>query len=331
MKKSKRHIPAIIGAMFIIVAIMILASPNRCRLLEETTLEIPKGSSVTEIADVLKDNYVISSKVSFIARAVITGKKSDLKYGSFTFQPLSGYGEILDILCSQGAKRETVTVTIPEGYSVEMIIEKLVSSGLSSKSEFEKALKADYDFEFLKSIENKKGIKYRLQGYLFPSTYEFYSDESAENIIKAMLAEFQKQYDSVSSSYDDISTIITKAALIEREARLDNERKTIAGVIENRIKTDMKLQIDASVVYAITDGMYDIDRVYYKHLEVDSPYNTYKYKGLPAGPICNPGIKSIEAALNPEAHEWLYYRTDSTKNDGSHTFSVTFEEHTKKE
>ena len=105
------------------------------------------------------------------------------------------------------------------------------------------------------------------------------------------------------------------------------DRPKIAGVIENRLNTGMKLQIDATVVYAISDGMYDVNRVYYKDLEVDSPYNTYKYNGLPVGPIASPGLKSIEAALNPEKHDYFYYRTDSTKNDGSHVFSKDFEEH----
>ena len=92
----------------------------------------------------------------------------------------------------------------------------------------------------------------------------------------------------------------------------------------------MLLQIDASVVYALSDGLYDVDRVLYKDLEIDSPYNTYKYKGLPAGPICNPGLESIRAAMNPTQHKYLYYHTDTNKNDGSHIFSETFAQHTAK-
>ena len=120
---------------------------------------------------------------------------------------------------------------------------------------------------------------------------------------------------------------INRAALIEREAKLDSERTMISGVIDNRLKIGMLLQIDASVVYVISDGLYDVDRVLYKHLEVDSPYNTYKYTGLPAGPICNAGIKSIEAAMTPKEHKYLYYHTDTEKNDGSHIFSETFAQH----
>ena len=124
-----------------------------------------------------------------------------------------------------------------------------------------------------------------------------------------------------------MSEAINRAALIERESKLDSERTMISGVIDNRIKKGMLLQIDASVVYAVSDGLYDLNRVLYKHLEIDSPYNTYKYAGLPAGPICNPGIKSIEAAMTPESHDYLYYHTDNEKNDGSHIFTRTLSEH----
>ncbi|MBQ9972688.1 MAG: endolytic transglycosylase MltG, partial [Firmicutes bacterium] len=147
-----------------------------------------------------------------------------------------------------------------------------------------------------------------------------------------LLAEFQAQYSKVVDMLPDgmtMSEAITIASLVEREAKLDSERDTISGVIQNRLDIDMILQIDASVVYAISDGLYDVERVLYKDLEVDSPYNTYKYKGLPVGPICNPGIESIRAAMNPEDHKYLYYHTDTEKNDGSHIFSETYSQHTK--
>ena len=98
-------------------------------------------------------------------------------------------------------------------------------------------------------------------------------------------------------------------------------------MIENRLKDGMRLQIDATAVYAVSDGLYNLDRVLYKDIETDSPYNTYRISGLPAGPICSPGIKSLKAAANPEKHDYLYYRVDSAKSDGSHIFTKTFDEH----
>ena len=163
---------------------------------------------------------------------------------------------------------------------------------------------------------------------MYPSTYEFYADATAETVIETMLSEFEKQVSPLGISPDKMYDTITIASLVEREAKLDSERATISGVIKNRIMNDMPLQIDATVVYAISDVMYDVERVFYKDLETDSKYNTYKYKGLPAGPICCPGISSIRAAQNPQNHSFLYYHTDTSKNDGSHIFTETYDEHT---
>lgn len=327
MKKKKiGYTAAIICAAIVIWGIMVMFSPNKCRLYEDTTVEIPQGSSLGDISGILKDKYVISGRLSFIARTVITGKNNDLKYGEFSFSPNMSYDEIIDVLCNNGAKRETVTVVIPEGYSVEMIINKITGAGIGTVEEFEQGLNENYNYEFLEYVENNPECNYRLQGFLFPSTYEFYKNATAEDVINIMLGEFEKQYKKTGGEYENISEIITKASLVEREAKLDSERSLIAGVIENRLKINMPLQIDATVVYAISGGMYDVERVFYKDLEVESKYNTYKNKGLPAGPICNPGIKSIEAILNPAEHEYLYYRTTDA-NDGSHKFSKTLEEH----
>lgn len=326
-KKSKGHTIATIFAAIVIIAIMIIFSPNRGRIFEEASVEIPKGSSVVDISRILKDEDVISSRLSFIIRTVVSGKSGQLKYGTFDFVPGESYSEVIENLCTSGAKKETLTITIPEGYSIEMIIDKLIKEGISSKEEFNLALEKEYDYEFLNYVDKNSERKHVLQGYLFPSTYEFFKDARAEDVINTMLSEFEKQYMSLGASYENIDDIITKASLIEREAKVSDERAIIAGVIENRLGSGKRLQIDASVVYAITDGMYDVKKVYYKDLEIDSKYNTYKYAGLPIGPIANPGIESIKAALNPLKHEYFYYHTDTSKNDGSHIFTKTFEEH----
>ena len=141
------------------------------------------------------------------------------------------------------------------------------------------------------------------------------------------LLEFKNKYLSLSKNFDNVFEIITKASIIEKEAKLDSERPIVAGVINNRLKIGMPLQIDACVVYAVTNGMYNLDRVLNSHLKSTSLYNTYKHTGLTPGPICNPGLTSIEAALKPKKHKYLYYHTDETKKDGSHIFTETFENH----
>ncbi len=322
MKRSKK---------FIIIIILLLII-SLCFIFDdvdkETSLKIEKGLSTPQIADILKENDVIPSKIAFLLFVNFSEYKGKLQYGTFNFEKGDGYFEIIRKLATSGAKKETVTVTIPEGYSIEKIIKKLVDSGLGTQREYEKALNESYDYEFIKHIKASPECNYKLQGFLFPATYEFYTDDMPHKIIDTMLKEFEKQYNSLEVSYNDLYEIITKASLIEREAKIDSERTKIAGVIENRLKKNMRLQIDATVVYAISDGLYDVERVLYKDLEVNSPYNTYRYEGLPIGPISNPGIKSIKAALNPDKHNYLYYRTDTNKNDGSHIFTENFEAHT---
>lgn len=311
--------------LLIIIVILFLAFDD---VDKDVKIKIEEGLSTSQIADVLKENNVIPSKFIFLSMVNFSEHKGKLKYGEFEFNEGDGYYDVIRKLATNGAKKETVTVTIPEGYSIEKIIERLVDSGLGTKAEIKSALDDDYDYEFIKYIKNTSDCNYKLQGFLFPATYEFYTDDTPHKVIGTMLKEFEKQYNSLGASYDNLYEIITKASLIEREAKIDEERAKIAGVIENRLKKDMKLQIDATVVYAISDGLYDVDRVLYKDLETNSLYNTYRYSGLPVGPIANPGLDSIKAAINPDNHNYLYYRTDENKNDGSHIFTETFEAHT---
>ncbi len=324
MSRSKNKKHSFLAIILLIVIILCFAFDD---VDKDVTVKIEKGLSTSKIADILKDNDVINSKTMFLISVNLSEYRGKLQYGTFNFSKGDGYFEIIRKLATSGAKKETVTVTIPEGYPVEKIIERLVSSGLVTKREIIQALNDNYDYEFLKHINSSK-TNYKLQGFLFPATYEFYTDDMPHKIIDTMLKEFEKQYNSLGVSYDNIYETITKASLIEREAKVDADRTKIAGVIENRLSKGMKLQIDATVVYAISDGLYDVERVLYKDLETNSPYNTYRYEGLPIGPISNPGIKSIKAAINPDKHNYLYYRTDENKKDGSHIFTETFEAHT---
>lgn len=294
---------------------------------ESKTIVIEDGSSIFEIADTLKSEGILSKKIKFFAMVVLSGNKGNLKSGTFEFEKGMNCSEVIDTLVNKGISGNTIMLTIPEGFSVENIITRMAENGFGTEEEIKAALEKDYDFEFLSHVPKKDGQKYRLQGFLYPSTYEFYKNAVPEDVIKTLLGEFEKQYKKLSGNTENVYEIITKASLIEREARLDSERAAIAGVIENRLKQGMKLQIDATVAYAMSGGKYDVERVMYKDLKLQSPYNTYFVTGLPIGPIANPGKNSIEAALHPEKNEYLYYHTDETKKDGSHIFTKTYEEH----
>ena len=290
------------------------------------TITVPQGAAAAEIASILKENGLIKNETVFKLKVRLSKYNGKLNYGTYTLDDGMCLKDIIKALASPVAQ-DSVSLVVPEGFSAEKIAQRVQEMGLCSSEEFLSALCDSYDYEFINHIPSGN-YKYKLQGFLFPETYSFASSSSAHDIIDTMLAEFENRYTKEIGSIDKgIFDIVTKAALIEKEAMLEKERPIIAGVIENRLKANMPLQIDAAIVYAISGGMYNVDTVLYRDLEIDSPYNIYKNKGLPAGPICNPGISALKAAKKPTQSSYLYYHTDTTKNDGSHIFTETYNEH----
>ena len=317
---------AVFGSLFLTEYIDTTSSEG-----ETVIVDIPEGSAGRDMAHILKENGLIRFENTFVLRLRRSEYAGRLHSGTFELHKGMCIDDIIAELATGGTSRETTTITIPEGFSVEQIAARLENSGLFSAEDFlAEVNNGEFDYAFLDEIPDNPNIKFRLQGFLFPSTYEVFVDATPHEIIDKLLGEFERQYNSITGKTSGRSfyEIMTEASLVEREARLDSERAKIAGVIENRLNDGMLLQIDAAVVYAISDGLYDVTQVLYRDLEVESPYNVYKYAGLPVGPICNPGLKSIEAAMNPESHDYLFYHTDEVKKDGSHIFTRSFEEHT---
>ena len=334
MKKRGIIIIAVVLAIVAVVfSVSFIGEYTRTSSGEETVIvNIPKGSSEKAIAKLLKENGVINYELSFRLKMKNSPYRGQLNYGKYVLNEKMCLDDIIDTLLNTTAFKEGVKLTIPEGFSAEMIAARCEKEGLVNKEDFLRELEeGKFEYAFINDIPKKDGVKYALQGYLFPSTYMFDQSADAHKIIDTLLGEFEKQYKTVEDKAKNMSMndIIIRASLIEREAKLDGERRKISGVIQNRLDIGMRLQIDASVVYAISDGMYDVERVLYKDLEVDSKYNTYKYEGMPIGAICSPGLASIKAAISPEKHNYLYYHTDTDKNDGSHIFSETFSQHKK--
>ncbi len=294
---------------------------------ESIAITVNMGDTASSVAQKLEDMGIIKSKNAFIIRYKLFHRKTPVYFGDHIIDNGMDTDDMIKVFTTMPKNTGTLMLTIPEGYTVERIAEKLEGMGICTYDEFVDEIKnGKFDYEFIKHIP-KADYKYRLEGFLFPNTYEIYANDSAHNIIDKMLGEFEKNYKENFSTYDNIFEIVTMASIVEREAVIDSERAKIAGVIKNRIEKGMLLQIDATVVYAKSSGRYDMTQVTYKDLEVDSPYNTYKNKGLPPGPICSSGIKSIIASAKPEKHQWLFYHTDEVKKDGSHIFTKTFDEH----
>lgn len=288
------------------------------------TITIPKGANSNQIGAILKDNGVIRNKTVFRIYSKINNLDSKYKAGTYEINNSMDIKGVSEVLLHGKGFNETIRFTIPEGYEVRMIVDKLVELGLGKREKYEELLKeADFDYSFIDGINRTEG---KLEGYLFPDTYEVYKDSSEKEILDKMLKRFDEVF---SDEYKEraqelcmsIDEVVTLASIIEREAKIDEDRKIISSAFHNRLKNNMFLQSCATVQYILKERK---ENLLYKDLEIDSPYNTYKNPGLPPGPIASPGLKSIEAALYPADTEYLYF---FAKDDGSHVFSKTFKEH----
>ncbi len=301
---------------------------------ENVTVVIPDGASVKQIASILKEAGLIKYERAFVKRLQNSEYKGKLKAGTYTLNTGMNTLKMMEIMCPVVEYDEPIDkLVVPEGYTVEMIAARCEEQGICTKKEFLDAVQSvtKSDFIYLADVPDGAKVKYKLQGYLFPATYDIYETTTAQSLVDWMLQTFINNY---AGELEDRATelgynsyeVITMASIVEREAKVDEERPIIAGVMKNRLAIDMPLQMCPTVLYPLTDGMYDKSQVLYEDLELDSPYNTYKYSGLPVGPICNPGKACIEAVLYPEEHNYYYYHVDDEEK-GTHIFTETYQEH----
>lgn len=306
---------------------------------EDTTTEkvdIPIGSSPTSIGRILEENGIINNGKIFRYYAKFKNE-SGFMAGEYELSPSMTLDEIIGHLKEGKVQQEVLfQITIPEGRQLEQIAVILENRmGLSEKEFLETAS----DKEFLEKMREKypqvitdemfdEDVKYALEGYLFPATYPFYVENpTAEEVIDIMLQKTDEilQDDKVRIGMGNMDLtpheLLTMASLIEAEATMTTDRERISSVFYNRLDVGMPLQTDPTVLYALGEHK---DRTLYEHLEVDSPYNTYKNQGLPPGPIANAGLSSIQAALNPAETEFYYFLATP---DGEVLFNETLEEH----
>lgn len=303
-------------------------TPSDDIVIKTVDIQIPKGASSKKIAKILHENGLINNTYYFLFYSKLSGQDSKFQYGDYTLNTGMTEEEISNILVTQGAKRETLKFTIPEGYSIQQIAKKLANEKICKESDFMEAVNSvSYDYKFIDQIPDRN---IKLQGYLFPSTYEIYKDATAKDIVSIMLKQFDKvfkeeYYEKAQALGYTVDEVITIASIIEREVRVDTERETVAGVIYNRLKIGMKLQMCSTVMYALDKPR---DRLLYADLDIDSPYNTYLYPKLPIGPIANPGQRSIEAALFPTDTDYLYFSLKDPET-GEHEFNISLDAHNK--
>lgn len=294
---------------------------------KETEFVVSEGSSFTAVANKLKEQGLINSAEWFKLQGKDIATK--IKPGTYLLEPEDSFEDIFEKL-QQGEKEDKIVLTIPEGFTLNQIAQRVESLGISTKEDFIEETENYYINNLKEEYKNEK-MYFSLEGHLFPDTYHFTSKNNVKDVVNLLADTMEKVWNGADQGKAEglgftKHEVLTIASLIEREAYNDEERARIAGVIYNRIKIGMPLQIDASVIYAKGKGREHQVKVLLNDLKIEDPYNTYVIKTLPPGPIASPGKKSIEAALNPETHDYYYY----VMGENGHDFSKTFDEHVKK-
>ena len=303
---------------------------------------IPNGASASRIASILynargpEEPGLIVSTASFKVYVDFTGRSSALRAGTYVLSRNMTIPEIVNIICSGNEARRVTRFTIPEGYTADQIAQALFEAGILEDQEEFLALCRDATLlstAYLDPILNASDRRYALEGYLFPDTYEIYEDATAADILKKMLNRF-----AVVFTEEDVQRArelglttdqaMTLASMIEREAGMAEDFPRVSAVFHNRLREGMAMESCATLSYALGVKKYTFTET---ELAAVSPYNTYRNKGLPVGPICNPGRAAIQAALYPSeeylSEGYLYFCNMNPKQTNQLVFARTYEEH----
>ena len=290
---------------------------------EEIQVTVPEDYTVESIAEMLQETNLIKYKSLFVFYSKFAHIEEKIVAGTYVLNTSFDYMALVKGMSRTGA-RVTVDVLFPEGYTLYQIFNTLEENRVCSAEDmWEAAAKTPFDYEFLRDVP--MGESHRLEGFLFPDTYTFYIGDTPSRVITIMLDNFNKRfkeeyYEKAELLGRSVRDVLIVASMIEREAGTDDDRPLIASVIYNRLASTEfpRLEIDATIRYVIAETGEAFST------SLSSPYNTYAHEGLPPGAISNPGLKSIEAALNPASTAYYFY---ALKHDGSHKFSETFNEH----
>lgn len=322
--KSKRQgsggaakLLALLFILFLAVAAWLVFTPYGPE--SETFVDLAPGSSTMQIAKQLESAGVIRSQYAFdLVRWVRRGR---LRAGEYRFDHPVSVAEVYARL-SRGDVY-TRSVTIPEGASIFEIGDKLEQAGLGTKQDFLEAVVTQASL-----VRDLDPAAKSLEGYLFPDTYRFARNVTAEQICATMVRRFRTATAQLGGlGKANLHRVVTIASLVERETAVDAERPLVASVFENRLAKKMPLMTDPSVIYGLEESGRWRGTIYQSDLKYDTPYNTYLHAGLPPGPVANPGIKSLRAALHPAHTDYLYFVAAGVNAQGRSLFAATLDEH----
>nr|WP_245638915.1 endolytic transglycosylase MltG [Priestia koreensis] len=343
--KRKRRmwiiLSSIVGVIVLVLAGLFLYIHSALQPVNEQSkksveVTIPPGSSVSAISQELEKQGVIKNGTIF-RYYVKFNDKGNFQAGTYSFSKAMDIDQMINMMTKGDvSKNAKIKLAIPEGTQLTQIAAIIAKHtqyketdvlALANSSSFINGLMKKYPKLVTKEVLNKD-VKYPLEGYFYPATYQFYDEKvSLHDILDKMINRtdntLQKYQDDMKKKNYSAHKVLTMSSLVEEEATNKTEREKIASVFYNRLHDKMPLQTDPTVLYALGEHK---KRVLYKHLEVDSPYNTYKVKGLPPGPISNAGEMSIKAALHPATTKYLYFLATPS---GDVIFSTTLQEHNK--
>ncbi|MDC7221446.1 MAG: endolytic transglycosylase MltG [Spirochaetales bacterium] len=328
----KKKLKIILIALFVVIAagasagLFLFKSYNQApeEWVEEYSLLVEPGMTISSIGHLLERDGIISSYYVFRFIHEIKGGKNIIPTGAYTLSPGMESSEVYEKLVA--GEQDMISLTLPEGWTVSKIAKRLEAYGVCNEKDF-LAVASDRDF-----IDSLGLSAETLEGYLFPDTYRFVYDESAENVARAMVENFLGQLSRLYPDWKDLTdeqlrNKITMASIIEKEYRLEEEAPLIASVFYNRLDSPNFpfLQSCATVVYVITDklGKAHPDRLLYRDLEIESPYNTYNTEGLPPGAICSPGLTALDASFYPAQTNYVFFVVKDSRI-GSHNFSSDY-------
>ncbi len=322
MRKSLKIVIGVLAIVLIGAALalwLVFYQSNDFPNSTEKHFTVSRGQSFASVVDSLEAQGLIESRERFIFVARILGGSNQIQVGRYGF-PSGISNTDLFLSLREGMRTILVTVTLPEGLRAT-IQARILSRVLGLDSA--RYMDLVYDEEFVRSL----GIKARsLEGYLLPETYRFSWQPNEADVVRRLVTEFKNFYsDSLQARAKDVGwtthQVMTMASIVEGEAVLNEERKRISGVYHNRLRAGMLLQADPTVQFFIDGGP---RRVLYSDLRSNNPYNTYRHKGLPPGPVNNPGKASILATLFPEQHRYLFFVANG---EGGHWFTTTYSDH----
>ena len=289
---------------------------------KEIVFSVREGEGVREIAAHLQGEGLIKSPVFFVLYAVVSTKAKMLQAGDYEVSASMDVPQLVAKFASGDVIRKKFTII--EGWNTKDIAQSLDREGLFQQSDFQEAIVANWssEFDFLKD----KPATASIEGYLFPDTYEFKYSEKVKDAVRKFLSNFAAKMSpsfrlEIANQHKSIFQIVTMASLLEKEVKTPQDKQLVAGILWKRLKFGMPLQVDATIAYVTGSNE---PQSLARGKSIDSPYNTYKYRGLPIGPIDNPGKESIAAAIFPQASDYWYY---FSAPDGTTIFSKTFQEH----